>query len=37
VGQGTAGDDLVFRGVPCRAGDIAYADEDGVVLMPAPH
>lgn len=35
VGQGTAGDELVFRGVPCRVGDIAYADEDGVVLMPA--
>ena len=37
VGQGTMGDDIVFRGVPCSPGDIAYADEDGVVLLPAPH
>ena len=37
VGQGTAGEDIVFRGVPCRPGDLAYADEDGVVLLPAPH
>jgi regulator of ribonuclease activity A len=35
VGQGTMGDDIVFRGVPCSPGDIAYADEDGVVFMPA--
>ena len=34
VGQGTAGEDIVFRGVPCSPGDIVYADEDGVVLMP---
>jgi regulator of ribonuclease activity A len=36
VGQGTAGEDIMFRGVPCRPGDLAYADEDGVVLLPAP-
>lgn len=35
VGQGTAGEDIVFRGVSCNPGDIVYADEDGVVFMPA--
>ncbi len=33
--QGLARDELAFRGVPCHVGDIAYADEDDVVLMPA--
>lgn len=34
-GAGTVGDPVDLLGVPCRRGDVLYADHDGVVLLDA--
>ncbi len=34
-GAGTVGDVVELLGVPCRPGDVLYADADGVVLLDA--
>jgi len=34
-GQGVAGGPVEVAGIPCVPGDLLFADEDGVVLLPA--
>jgi regulator of ribonuclease activity A len=36
TGAGTAGEPVTFGGVTFTPGDIIYADDDGVVILPGP-
>jgi regulator of ribonuclease activity A len=37
TGAGTVGEPVAFGGATFRPGDVVYADEDGVVVLPAEH